>query len=201
MPKDKRVDAYIAHAAPFAQPILRHLRQLIHTTCPEAEETIKWSHPFFQYRGKPLCHFAVFQAHAAFGFWHQGVEKLATKQVGKTDDAMGLLGRLTTLTDLPDDRILIRLLRFAQKLHDSGAPSRPKRKPRPALTEPADLLAALKRNAKAAAAWAGFSPSCRREYIEWISEAKRPETREQRLLTTIEWTAEGKQRNWKYQNC
>jgi len=201
MPKDKRVDAYIARAAPFARPILQHLRQVVHGTCPEVEETLKWSCPAFLYRGKLFCSFAAFKAHAIFGFWHQGMEKLATKEVGKTYDAMGLLGRLTSLQDLPTDKTLVRYLKFARKLHDSGEPARPKNKPRAALPIPADLADALKRNTKAAAAWAGFTPGCRREYIEWITEAKRPETREQRLLTTIEWAAEGKTRHWKYKNC
>jgi uncharacterized protein YdeI (YjbR/CyaY-like superfamily) len=201
MSKDKRVDAYIARAAPFAQPILQHLRGLVHATCPEVEETMKWSMPALLYRGKLFCNFAAFKAHAAFGFWHKGMKELAEKEVGKAHDGMGLLGRLTSLKDLPADKSLIRYLKHAQKLHDSGESARPKRQPRPALPEPADLAAALKRSPKAAAAWANFSTSCRREYIEWITEAKRPETREQRLLTTLEWTAEGKSRNWKYQNC
>jgi uncharacterized protein YdeI (YjbR/CyaY-like superfamily) len=201
MPRDKRIDAYIARSAPFAQPILRHLRQLVHATCPEVEETIKWGGPAFVYRGKLFCSFAAFKAHATFGFWHQGMEKLATKEVGKTYEAMGLLGRLTRLQDLPADPTLVRYIKAAQKLHDSGEPARSKPKARAALPVPADLSAALKRSPKAAAAWAGFSPSCRREYIEWITEAKRPETREQRVLTTLEWTAEGKSRHWKYKNC
>ncbi|HWA28302.1 MAG TPA: YdeI/OmpD-associated family protein [Lacunisphaera sp.] len=201
MSKDKRVDAYIADAAPFARPILQHLRKVVHATCPEVEESIKWSSPAFLYQGKLFCSFAAFKEHAVFGFWHQGMEKLATKEVGKTYDAMGLLGRLTSLDDLPPDKTLVRYLKFAQKLHDSGEAARPKPKPRPALAEPADLTDALKRNSRAAAAWSTFSPSCRREYIEWITEAKRPETREQRLLTTVEWTAEGKSRHWKYKNC
>ena len=201
MSKDKRIDTYIAKSAPFAQPILKHLRQLVHTNCPEVEETIKWNSPAFLYRGKLFCSCAAFKEHAVFGFWHQGMEKLATREVGKTYDAMGLLGRLTSLEDLPGDKALVRYLRFAQKLHDSGEPTRPKAKPKAALPVPADLSAALKRSPKAASAWADFSPSCRREYIEWITEAKRPETREQRLLHAIEWTAEGKSRNWKYKNC
>ena len=154
MPKDKRIDAYIARSAPFAKPILQHLRQLVHATCPEVEETIKWSSPAFLYRGKLFCSFAAFKAHAIFGFWHQGMEKLATREVGKTYDAMGLLGRLTRLQDLPSDKTIIRYLRFAQKLHDSGEPTRPKPKPRAALPVPADLADALKRSSQAAAAWA-----------------------------------------------
>ena len=201
MSTDKRIDAYIARSAPFAQPILRHLRQLVHTACPEAEETIKWSMPSFMYRGKILCGMAAFKAHAGFGFWHQGMEKLMAKEIGKTYDAMGLMGRLTRLEDLPTDRVLTHYLRTALKLHDSGAPARHKPKPKPTPPVPADLAAALKKNPKAAAQWAGFSPSCRREYIEWVTEARRPETRASRLATTIEWTTQGKHRNWKYLNC
>jgi uncharacterized protein YdeI (YjbR/CyaY-like superfamily) len=199
--KDPRVDAYIAKAAPFAQPILKHLRKLIHTACPAATEDIKWSMPSFIYNEKILCGIAAFKAHATLGFWHRGMEDLLKKELGKTGEAMGLLGKITSLDDLPADKVLIGYIRTAMSLHDSGTAARPKSKPRPALPEPADLKDALKRSKKAAATWATFSPSCRREYIEWITEARRPETREQRLLTTIEWTAEGKSRNWKYENC
>lgn len=199
--KDPRIDAYIAEAAPFAQPILKHLRKLVHQAAPAAEETIKWGSPFFTYRGKILCFMAAFKAHLAFGFWGPAMKKILTQDLGKTGSAMGLLGKIASLDDLPSDRQMLGYIKLAVKLHDSGGPGRPARKPRPALPVPADLADALKRSKKAAAAWAGFSPSCQREYIEWITEAKRPETREQRLLTTIEWTAEGKSRNWKYQNC
>lgn len=199
--KDPRIDAYIAKSAAFARPILQHLRVLVHQGNPEVEETIKWGCPFFTYRGKLFSSFAAFKAHAAFGLHHQGMEKLLDKKIGKTNEAMGLMGRLTRLEDLPADKLLLGYILAAKKLHDSGAPTRAKPKPKPALPVPADLADALKRSKKAAATWTAFSPSCRREYIEWITGAKRPETRESRLLTTIEWVAEGKSRNWKYQNC
>jgi uncharacterized protein YdeI (YjbR/CyaY-like superfamily) len=64
---------------------------------------------------------------------------------------------------------------------------------------PQDLKSALARNAKARAAFEGFSPSHRREYVEWIEDAKRDDTRRKRLATAIEWMGEGKPRNWKYQ--
>ena len=201
MAMDPRIDAYIARSAPFAQPILTRLRKLVHTACPEAGETIKWGMPSFMYRDKILCGMAAFKAHATFGFWHQGMEKLMAKEIGKTYDAMGLMGRLTGLQDLPGDKVLVHYIRTAKKLHDSGAPTRAKPKPKPALPVPADLAAALKRSKKAAAAWVGFSPSARREYIEWITEAKRDGTRATRLATTLQWVAAGKPRNWKYQDC
>jgi len=199
MPTDQRVDAYIAGAAPFARPILKHLRRLVHQASPETEEAMKWSSPFFMYRGKILCFTAAFKAHLAFGFWGPAMKKVVAKEI--TKDGRGLMGRITSLADLPADKVLIGYIRTARKFHDAGLPSRPKAKPKPALPVPADLADALKRNKKAAAAWAKFSPSGRREYIEWITGAKRPETRESRLLTTIEWAAEGKKRNWKYENC
>jgi uncharacterized protein YdeI (YjbR/CyaY-like superfamily) len=199
--QDKRIDAYIARSAPFAQPILIHLRQLVHRASPEIEETIKWSHPTFLYRGKLLCRMAAFKAHAGFGFWHQGVEKLLNRELGKTNEASGLIGRITSLAELPADRDLLRYLKTAIKLSDEGAPSRPPRKPKPALPLPADLAAALKKNRAALTTWDNFSPSHRREYIEWITEAKRPVTRAQRLATTLEWLAAGKPRNWKYLDC
>lgn len=201
MQTDKRVDAYIVKAAPFAQPILKHLRKTVHAACPEAQETIKWGMPSFTYNGKILAGMAALKAHAGFGFWHQGMEKLMAKEIGKTYDAMGLMGRLTSLKDLPSDKMLTHHIKTAIELHDTGTPARVKSKPKPALPMPADLAAALKKNTKAAAAWADFSPSCRREYIEWVTEAKRDETHASRLATTIEWTAQSKHRNWKYLNC
>ena len=154
MAKDPRIDAYIAKSASFAQPILRHLRKLVHRACAEATETIKWGMPSFLYHDKILCGMAAFKAHAGFGFWHQGMEKLMAKEIGKTYDAMGLMGRITRPEDLPDDKVLVHYIRTAQRLHDTGAPARAKPKPKPALPVPGDLAAALKKNPKAAAAWA-----------------------------------------------
>ena len=197
---DPRIDAYIAKAAPFAQPILTHLRALVHRACPEATETIKWSRPFFEHHGL-LCNMAAFKAHCAFGFHHQEMDQLLAADGAKGDDAMGSLGRLGALTDLPSDATLVRYLRHAAKLNESGTARRPAKKAKPALADPADLAAALKKNTAARATWTKFPPGHRREYIEWITEAKRPETRARRLATTLEWLAEGKSRNWKYQNC
>jgi uncharacterized protein YdeI (YjbR/CyaY-like superfamily) len=199
-PREPRIDAYIAGAAPFARPILRHLRQLVHQACPEATEAVKWGSPFFMYRGKILCFMAAFKAHLAFGFWGPAMKKVLAAD-GHAKDGRGLLGRITRRADLPSDQALLGYIRTAAKFHDAGLSVRPKPKPKPALPVPADLAAALRRSQKAAATWAQFSPSCRREYIGWITEAKRPETREQRLLTTIEWVAGGKRRNWKYESC
>jgi uncharacterized protein YdeI (YjbR/CyaY-like superfamily) len=196
---DPRLDAYIAKSAAFAQPILRHLRALVHRGCPEATETIKWSMPFFEYHGL-LCNMAAFKAHCAFGFHHQGVDKLLGAD-GKPDEAMGSLGRITSLAGLPSDATLLRYIKAAAKLNASGTPARPTPKPKPALATPTDLAAALKKNAAAAKTFEDFAPSHRREYIEWITEAKREETRAKRLATAVEWLAEGKARNWKYENC
>ena len=196
---DPRIDAYLANAAPFAQPILTHLRALVHRACPEVTETIKWSMPFFEHHGL-LCSMAAFKAHCAFGFHHQDMDRLLAADGARGDDAMGSLGRLGVLSDLPSDATLLRYIRRAAKLNESGAARRPAQKAKPALPDPADLTAALKKKSAARAAWAKFPPGHRRESIEWITEAKRPETRAKRLATTLEWLAEGKPRNWKYQN-
>ncbi len=204
-PLNPRFDAYRATAAPFAQPILSHLRKLVHAECPAAEEEIKWGMPAFMYQGKMLCHMAAFKAHVAFGFWHQDMEKLIAKEqgAGQVGAAMGLLGRIARREDLPGDAKLRRYIKQAIALTDAGTPARPRpaAKQKPEAVVPPDLAAGLKRGRKASTTWEGFSPSHRREYVEWITEAKRPETREQRLETTLEWLAEGKSRNWKYQNC
>lgn len=196
---DPRIEAHLANAALFAQPILTHLRALVHRACPEVKETIKWNMPFFEHHGL-LCNMAAFKAHATFGFQHQEINRLLTADGAKRDDAKGSLGRLGALTNLPNDATLLRYIRHAAKLNESGAARQPAKKAKPALPDPADLTAALKKKSAARAAWAKFPPGHRRESIEWITEAKRPETRAKRLATTLEWLAEGKPRNWKYQN-
>ena len=202
MPKtDPRVDAYIANAAEFAQPILRHLRQVVHATCPEVEETIKWRMPTFMYHGM-LCGIAAFKRHCALGFW-KGELIVPT---GKLDNeqAMGQFGRITKLSELPAKKELVGYIRQAMKLNKDGVriPSQAKRdKPRPAPATPADLAAALNKNSRAKATFDAFSPSCKREYVEWIVDARREGTRGKRVAQAVEWMAEGRKRNWKYENC
>src|SRR5262245_49907234 len=198
--KDPRVDAYIARSKPFARPILRRLRAVIHAGCPQVQETLKWGFPHFVHHGI-LCSMASFKAHCAFGFWK---EKLLRKthpelRTPAAHEAMGQFGRITRLADLPDDATLRGYVRAAAALNASGVKSPARRRvPRPPLAVPADLRAALRGNPKAAATFAGFSPTHRRDYVEWISEAKRDATRARRLTTAVRWMAEGKPRNWKY---
>jgi uncharacterized protein YdeI (YjbR/CyaY-like superfamily) len=196
---DKRVDAYIDKAADFAQPILKHLRALVHQTCPEVEETIKWSHPAFMYRGM-LGGMAAFKAHCGFGLW-KGRLIFGTKE--KEEEAMGSFGRITCLKDLPPDKILAGYIRQGMALNEAGINSRPNVKPKPKkeLVLPDFFAAALRQNKKAAATFDKFSYSHRKEYIEWLAEAKRDETRQKRLATALQWLTEGKSRNWKYANC
>jgi uncharacterized protein YdeI (YjbR/CyaY-like superfamily) len=199
MSRDPRVDAYIARQADFARPILEHLREAVHAACPEVEEAIKWSMPNFVYRGKILANMAAFKAHAAFGFWRSSD---VLGEAGAERDAMGQFGRLTSGDDLPPPDQLEALIRKAMAAIDSGpAPARPKKSPKPELPAPEDLRAALDAAPKATATFDAFPPSCRREYVEWVTEAKRPETRAKRIAQTVEWLAEGKRRNWKYENC
>jgi uncharacterized protein YdeI (YjbR/CyaY-like superfamily) len=200
--KDPRVDAYIEKAKPFAQPILRHIRQVVHAACPKTEETLKWSMPTFMYEGEMLCGMAAFKEHAVLGFWKAS---LILDQEGRKleDDAMGQFGCIRTVKDLPPKRELTGYIRKAMELNEQGIKVKRAKPaaPKAAAKVPADLAAALERNRKAAATFDGFPPSCRREYVEWITEAKREATRLKRLKTTIEWLAEGKRRNWKYENC
>jgi uncharacterized protein YdeI (YjbR/CyaY-like superfamily) len=194
---DDRVDAYISRAQEFARPILTHLRTLVHSACPGANETIKWGFPHFEYEGV-LCSMAAFKAHCAFGFWHAQMRELGGDKSGG-EAAMGQFGRITKLGDLPKDAALKTLIRKAAAINESGV--RPARvtKPKSApLGVPDDLAAALKRHRAAAANFDAMSPSHRREYIEWLVEAKREETRSKRLATAIEWIAQGKSKEWKY---
>lgn len=195
--RNPRIDAYIADAAPFAQPILIHLRALVHASCSEVEETIKWGFPHFIYHGAILCSMAAFKQHAAFGFWKAA---MLGKLAENTSDAMGQFGRITALDNLPADEALAHAILEAMKLVDHGVtvPARP-RKPKPEAPVPPALAAALRMHVKAYAMFMRLTPGQRREYCEWIGEAKRVETRARRVADAVAWLAEGKQRNWKYQ--
>ena len=199
MSRDQRIDAYIARKADFARPILEHLREAVHSACPDCEETLKWSSPTFMYKGQMLCSMAAFKEHATFGFWKGS---LVVGDTGEQRSAMGQFGRLTAVDDLPSAEILGQLIRKAMALTDAGVKiERPVKHPKPPLETPADLQAALDSNPAARATFESFPPSCKRDYLEWIIEAKREETRAKRLAQAVEWMAEGKRRNWKYENC
>jgi len=193
---DPRIDAFIAGAQPFARPILSHLRELIHAACPDAVETIKWGRPAFDHKGRIFAIFGAFKAHASLGLWRMGEAGEAT---GKEGEGMGQFGKLTSLADLPDDAELTRIIRAAVEVIDRGPAPKPKKAPRPELPVPDELAAALADAPAAKAVFDGFPPSHRRDYCEWIGEAKRPETRAQRVAQAIQWLAEGKSRNWKYE--
>jgi uncharacterized protein YdeI (YjbR/CyaY-like superfamily) len=203
-----KVDTYLAKVQPFAQPILEHLRELVHKACPGVEETIKWSRPFFEYRGAILCNMSAFKQHCSFGFWGEEIGAVLREAQALRPGAMGSLGRITSVKDLPSDKLMLGWIRQAAALVDSGQYTSPMaarhkvvKPPKPVTEMPGEWASALQRNKKAAAVFAAFSPSCKREYIDWIADAKRVETRDKRIATALEWIAEGKQRNWKYQNC
>jgi uncharacterized protein YdeI (YjbR/CyaY-like superfamily) len=194
--RDPRVDAYIRRSAEFAQPILTHLRELVHRACPQARETIKWGIPHFEYHGV-LCSMAAFKAHCAFGFWHREVGARAS---GRTSgDAMGQFGRITRVSDLPRDSVLKQAVREAAQLNASGVKTpRAGAAPKPPVSVPEDLAAALAAHPKALATFEAFSQSHRREYVDWIIEARREATRARRIATSIEWLTQGKSKEWRY---
>lgn len=196
--KDPRVDAYIAKAAPFARPILKHLRQTVHAACPAVVETLKWRSPSFEYHGI-LCGMAAFKAHCVFGFWKHD---LVVEEDAKAKEAMGSFGRITSLDELPSRATLARYVKKAMKLNLDGVKYvHKKRVPKqPVAMHPA-FAAALAKNVKAKRTLAGFSPSQQRDYLEWIATAKQDATRARRIATAVEWLAEGKPRNWKYMGC
>lgn len=196
--KDKRVDAYIEKAKPFAQPILKHLRKLVHLANPNVEETIKWGMPSFDHKG-PFCHMASFKEHAVFGFWKASLLKDPKGILDSKHDAMGSLGKITDMKDLPSDKVIIAFLKQAKKLNDDEVklPSRLK-KPVTSVTMPNYFKLALNQNKKALAHFEKFPPGQKKEYIVWLNEAKTEETRNRRLETAMEWVSQGKIRNWKY---
>lgn len=200
MPKQSpQVDAYIAKAAEFARPILEKIRALFHQACPEIEETMKWSFPHFECQGI-VGSMAAFKAHASFGFWKGSLMKDPKKLFQKVGDTSMNAMRVESLADLPPDKVILAYIKEAVALNKEGVKvERPKPTPKKELQVPDDVMAALKKNKKALATFEGFSPSQKREYVEWIAEAKQEATRQKRIATALDWLAEGKSRHWKYQ--
>ncbi len=212
--RDPRVDAQIEGAPEFARPILCHLRMLIHQAGGEVEETIKWQRPFFLHQGQIVCSMGAFKAHCSLGIWGEGMSEVLRAGGVSGDDASGSIGRITSLTDLPDDALLLEWLRQAFQIASAKASeprgvrskSAPQKalKPLPKIAKgelaiPEDLVRELARIKGATENFDAFAPSCRKEYVEWIEEAKRPETRARRLGEAAAWIAQGKRRNWKYE--
>lgn len=198
---NEQYDLYIEKSQGFAQPILRHLRDLVHKACPEVEEKMKWSFPNFEYKKSILCSMASFKQHCAFGFWLGAIMEDPDKILNSSgESAMGQLGRITKLSDLPSDEILIRYLHQAMDLIDKGVKMTKKDTSQKEynLEIPTALKLALEQNDKAMATFENFSNSNKKEYIVWINEAKTEATKQKRLETTIEWLKEGKIKNWKY---
>ena len=196
--KDPRIDAYIAKSADFAKPILKHLRKVVHAGCPQVQETLKWSMPHFDYKGV-MCGMAAFKEHCSFGFWKESLIFDGNKSGEK--EGMGSFGCIKSLKDLPNEKTLIGYVKKATALNEAGikAPGRTQPKKREAIPVPDYFAAALKKNAKARKTFDAFSPSHRREYLQWVTEAKREETRKERMTTSLKWLAEGKVLNWRYQ--
>jgi uncharacterized protein YdeI (YjbR/CyaY-like superfamily) len=200
--RDPRVDAYIAKSGDFAKPILTHIREVMHAASPKVEETMKWSSPWFEYNGSIMCGMAAFKAHAIFGFWKGALIEGVAPNRNNGGDAMGNFGKLTSVKDLPSKKELTALIKQAMRLNDEGTTvPKPSRKPKPEAKVPAELAQALAKNRKANTVFQAFTPGKRREYIEWIDEAKREETKAKRIAQAVEWIAEGKARNWKYEQC
>jgi uncharacterized protein YdeI (YjbR/CyaY-like superfamily) len=199
--KEKIIDAYIAKSADFAKPILSHLRELVHKTCPDAEEKMKWSFPHFDYQGEMMCSMAAFKQHCVFGFWKATLMKdPILVENAKSEVSMGHLGRITSLKDLPPDKKIIAWIREAMQLNDQGVklPAKAKSTDKKELTVPGYFLKALGKNKKALQTFEAFSYAHKKEYVEWITEAKTDDTQKKRVSLAIEMMEEGKSRNWKY---
>ena len=198
MSRDPRIDAYLARVQPFARPILEHVRERVHTVVPDVEETLKWSMPAYTRNGAILLITAAFKSHVALNFWRgQEMRGDAAK-----DDAMGQFGKITSLGDLPANAELDALMAEATRLATAPkAPRKVKHEPKPPAEVHPEFAAALAANPKAKTALDGFAPSARRDYLDWIADAKQDATRAKRIATAVEWLAEGKKRHWKYENC
>ena len=201
MKTDKRIDNYILQAQDFAQPILNHLRALIHATCADVEEKIKWSFPHFDYKGQPMCYMASFKKHCAFGFWKASLMKDASlMQNAKAKTSMGHLRKITSLKDLPSDKKMMAYLKEAMKLNDEGIKvKKPVAVAKAEIATPNYFSKALSKNKAAEKIFNAFTASCKREYNEWIIDAKTETTRNKRIEQALIWIGEGKKRNWKYE--
>ena len=200
--KEKKIDAYIAKSADFAKPILNHIRELVHKACPDVEEKMKWSMPFFDYKGEMLCHMASFKQHAVMGFWKASLMKNAVlMENAKAETAMGHLGRISSLKDMPSDKKITGWIKEAMELNDKGIklPAKPKPAAGAEIAVPDYFTKALAKNKKAKQVFENFAYSHKKEYLIWITEAKTEDTRNKRMATAFEWMAEGKSRLWKYE--
>ena len=196
--RDKRIDAYILKSADFAIPILTHLRELVHVACPEVVETMKWSFPVFEHKGI-LCNMAAFKQHCTFGFWKASLMKDKTLvKNAESETSMGHLGKIKSLKDLPSDKVIIGYVKEAAKLNETGAKVVKKKAEPRELIVPPYFIKALKADKAALKTFESFSYSNKKEYVEWITEAKTEATRDKRMETALEWLTQGKIRNWKY---
>ena len=196
MPKNPKIDEYIAKSAEFAQPILKKLRSLVHQAHPDIEETMKWSFPNFEYKGL-LFNMAAFKQHCSFGFWKHKL----IKGLDGSEEGMGSLGKIKALNDLPTDEILMMLMKEAVLLNEQGIQVPKEIKDKKELVVPQELLIELAKHPKANDVFEKFAYSHKKEYVMWITEAKQEATKQKRIAQTIEWLTEGKRRNWKYENC
>lgn len=202
MKKDQRIDDYINKSAAFARPLLLHFRALVHATCPDVQEKIKWGFPHFDYLDSPLTHMCAFKQHCAIGFWKASLMEDAKElqEIAKSEVAMGHLGKITGMKDLPKDKILKKYIRDAMRLNEEGVklPARAKISKDSHIEVPSYFQAALKKDKTAGANFKAFRAGQKKEYVNWLEEAKTEATREKRLGTALEWIAENKIRNWKY---
>ena len=200
--KEKVIDNYIAKSAGFAKPILNHIRELVHEACPDVEEKMKWSFPHFDYKGEMMCSMAAFKQHAVFGFWKAALMKdPVLVENARSEVAMGHVGRLSSVKDLPADKKMLGWIKEAMQLTDKGIklPAKAKAADKKELVVPDYFEKALTKNKKAKLVFENFAWSHKKEYLEWITGAKTEETRNKRMATALAWLAEGKSRNWKYE--
>lgn len=199
--KDKKVDDYIAKRPDFAKPILNHLRELFHKAHPAFEEKIKWGVPSFDHKGI-VANMAAFKEHCALVFWKASLMKDPHKIFAKEGKSgMGHLGKIKSLKDLPSDKILIQYIKEAVNLNENGIKLPSKKENKKDLEIPSYFKSALKSLPDGKKAWEifeNFSYSNKKEYIDWLNDAKTESTRKKRLETAVKWISEGKIRNWKY---
>jgi uncharacterized protein YdeI (YjbR/CyaY-like superfamily) len=194
------LDDYLAKSAGFAKPIMQHLRELLHETCPEIVEEIKWGIPHFDYKGEMMCIFAAHKNHCSFTFWK---ESLMSDQKFKENPSLQAskryLGKIISLSDLPSDKQLVAYIKEAMALNENGVKLVPRKSEKPKNIAIPDYFAKeLAAKPKVKKIFDSKSDSFRKDYLVWITDAKTETTRQKRIAESLEWIAEGKGRFWKY---
>src|SRR5438270_1264994 len=179
------VNDSLANAPEGTRPILVRLRRIFRQASPKLEEAIKWGVPCYLFKG-PVGGFAAYKQHVSWGLWKSRALNDPEGLLGRGVSVMA--GKITKVSEIPPAAKIIALIEQVIALNEAGIKS-PK-PPEPEL--PADFAAAMKKAGKAARHYAAFTPARKWQYVNWVTQAKRAETRAKRIEIAVERIGEGK---------